>query len=147
MWQENAVWSPNASLSSSDAVTVDLEPGDAVTSFDYLMEKEALLLGTSNGLLLLHNVDDASDATQVVGKLDGGVNAVSLSPDGELVAVTTGFGQLLVMTHDWDVLYETSLHDDDVPVSKDHRSPNFNAFYTHLLSTITIVREMFNLGI
>ncbi|KAH1140603.1 hypothetical protein GYH30_029474 [Glycine max] len=117
-FHENAVWSPNASLSSSDAVTVDLEPGDVVTSFDYLMEKEALLLGTSNGLLLLHNVDDASDATQVVGKLDGGVNAVSLSPDGELVAVTTGFGQLLVMTHDWDVLYETSLHDDDVPVSE-----------------------------
>ncbi|KAL2323917.1 hypothetical protein Fmac_022975 [Flemingia macrophylla] len=59
------------------------------------------------------NVDDAdADATQVVGRLDGGVNAVSLSPDGELVAVTTGFAQLLVMTLDWDVLYETPLRDD-----------------------------------
>lgn len=118
--QENGVWSRNASL-PAEAVTVELEPGDSVTSFDYLMEKEALLLGTSNGLLMLHNVDDGSQATQVVGQLDGGVNAVSLSPDGELIAVTTGFAQLLVMTHDWDVLYEASLHDDpdDCHVSKD----------------------------
>lgn len=119
--QENGVWSRNASL-PAESVTVDLEPGDSVTSFDYLMEKEALLLGTSNGLLLLCNVDDGSRATQVVGQLDGGVNAVSLSPDGELIAVTTGFSQLLVMSHDWDVLYEAPLHDDvpdDCHVSKD----------------------------
>lgn len=119
--QETGVWSRNASL-PADAVTVDLEPGDSVTSFDYLMENEALLIGTSNGLLMLHNVDDGSRATEVVGQLDGGVNAVSLSPDGELIAVTTGFAQLLVMTHDWDVLYEAPLHDDvpgDCHVSKD----------------------------
>nr|KYP75449.1 Putative elongator complex protein 1 [Cajanus cajan] len=110
-FHDNGVWSRNASL-AADAVTVRLDPGDSVTSFDYLMEKEALLLGTSNGLLLLHTVDDDDDdATQVVGRLDGGVNAVSLSPDGELVAVTTGFAQLLVMTLDWDVLYETPLRD------------------------------------
>ncbi|KAK7294777.1 hypothetical protein RJT34_17673 [Clitoria ternatea] len=66
----------DAPLSSPRAL-VRLLLGDSVTSFDYLMEKEALL-----------NVDDA--AHLVVDKVDGGVNSVSLSPDGELVAVTTG---------------------------------------------------------
>ncbi|XP_047162968.1 elongator complex protein 1 isoform X1 [Vigna umbellata] len=124
-FHETGVWSRNASL-PADAVTVDLEPGDSITSFDYLMENEALLIGTSNGLLMVHNVDDGSRATQVVGQLDGGVNAVSLSPDGELIAVTTGFAQLLVMTHDWDVLYEAPLHNDvpgDCHVSEGNSLP------------------------
>lgn len=111
MWQDKQAWSKNSSL-SADVSTVDLEPDDNVTSFDYLMEKEALLLGTSNGLLLLYDVDDAN-ATQVVGNVEGGVNCISLSPDGELISIVTGFGQMLVMTHDWDLLYETPLHDDD----------------------------------
>ncbi|XP_027365775.1 elongator complex protein 1 isoform X2 [Abrus precatorius] len=117
-------WSRKTSL-PADVGAVDLEPGDSVTSFDYLMEKEALLLGTSNGLLLLHNVDDAH-STDVVGKVDGAVNSVSLSPDGELIAVTTSFAQLLVMTHDWDLLYETPLHDppeEGYHVSEDNFIP------------------------
>ncbi|KAL5075360.1 hypothetical protein RYX36_014344 [Vicia faba] len=57
-----------------------------------------------------------TNATQVIGNLDGGVNYISLSPDGELLAIIIGFGQILVMTHDWDLLYETPLvDDDDVP--------------------------------
>ncbi|GAU12180.1 hypothetical protein TSUD_01460 [Trifolium subterraneum] len=110
-------WSKNSSL-STDYGSVDLEPDDNVTSFDYLMEKEAILLGTSNGLLLLFDVD--ANVTQVVGNIDGGVNCISLSPDGELLAVITGFGQILVMTHDWDLLYETQLVDDDVVVYEGH---------------------------
>lgn len=86
-----------------------LEPEDVITSFDYLMEKEALIVGTSSGLLLLHNVDGKE--TEVVGQVEGGVKCISPSPDGDLLGVTTGLGQLLVMTHDWDLLYETALED------------------------------------
>ena len=117
--QEKGAWSK--SLLPADGVgTVDLEPGDSVTSFDYLMEKEALILGTSSGLLILYSVED--NAIEVVGKVEGGVKCISPSPDGELIGIITGFGQILVMTHDWDLLYETPL-DDDLPegfdVSKD----------------------------
>lgn len=73
------------------------------------MEKEALLVGTSNGLLLLHSVDD--NDTQIVGGVDGGVKCIAPSPDGDLLAITTGSGQILVMTQDWDLLYETALED------------------------------------
>lgn len=88
---------------------IDLEPGDSITAFDYLMEKEALIVGTSSGLLLLHSVD--GNATEVVGRVEGGVRCVSPSPDGDLLGVTTGFGQILVMTHDWDLLYENPLEE------------------------------------
>ncbi|PON49463.1 IKI [Parasponia andersonii] len=88
---------------------IELEDGDCITSFDYVMEKEALLLGTQSGLMLLHNVD--GKFTEVVGQVEGGVRCISPSPDGDLLCIITGFEQMLVMTHDWDLLYETSLRD------------------------------------
>lgn len=86
---------------------VVLEPGDCIVAMDYLMEKESLLLGSSDGCLLLYNVEERT--TEVVGRVEGGVRTIASSPDGALLSVTTGFGQLLVMTHDWEVLSETSI--------------------------------------
>ncbi|KAK9283709.1 hypothetical protein L1049_011959 [Liquidambar formosana] len=108
---------------SVEAEPIDLEPGDFITSMDYLMEKEALIVGTSSGLLLLHTVDD--NATEVVGRVEGGVKCISPSPDGDLLTVITGFGQILVMTHDWDLLYEMSL--EDLPEDVDVREPKFSS--------------------
>ncbi|KAF5201832.1 Elongator complex protein [Thalictrum thalictroides] len=88
---------------------MDLEPGDCTTAMDYVMEKEALLVGTLSGYLLLYIKED--NMTEVVGRVDGGVKSISPSPDGAVLAVITGFGQLLVMTHDWEVLYETVLEE------------------------------------
>ncbi|GMP22931.1 hypothetical protein CsSME_00000724 [Camellia sinensis var. sinensis] len=105
---------------------IDLEPGDFITSFDYLMEKEALIVGTSSGLLLLHNVED--NATEIVGKVEGGVKCISPSPDGDLLGVITGFGQILVMTHDWDLLYEMAL--EDLPEDVDVSEPTFCSNYS-----------------
>lgn len=100
---------------------IDLEDGDFITSFDYLMEKEALILGTYNGVLLLYNVDD--NAMEVVGKVEGGVQCIAPSPDGDLLGIVTGLGQVLVMTHDWDLLHENALEEDQpdggVDVRKD----------------------------
>ncbi|KAF4351235.1 hypothetical protein G4B88_019337 [Cannabis sativa] len=103
---------------------IELEDGDCITSFDYVMEKEALLLGTQSGLMLLHNVD--GKFTEVVGQVEGGVKCISPSPDGDLLCIVTGFEQMLVMTHDWDLLYETSLRDlpDGVDI---HVEPNVSS--------------------
>ncbi|XP_021861505.2 elongator complex protein 1 isoform X1 [Spinacia oleracea] len=110
---------------SAEVQPLDLEVDDIITSFDYLLEKESLIIGTSSGLLLLYMVD--SNATEVVGRVDGGVKCISPSPDGDLLAVTTGLGQLLVMTHDWDVLYETAFEDqpEDIDVNELSNSPSF----------------------
>eukprot|EP00257_Ricinus_communis_P021028 XP_015580419.1 elongator complex protein 1 [Ricinus communis] len=91
---------------------IDLEDGDFITSFDYLMEKEALIVGTSNGVMLLYNVDD--NAMEVVGQVEGGVKCIAPSPDGDLLGIVTGLGQILVMTHDWDLLYENALEEDQL---------------------------------
>jgi len=86
---------------------VVLEPGDCIVAMDYLMERDSLLLGSSAGCLLLYNVEEKT--TEVVGRLEGGVNTIVSSPDGALLSVTTGLGQLLVITLDWEVLFEASL--------------------------------------
>ena len=85
-------------LLPSEINQIELEDGDLITAFDFLMEKESLIIGTQNGLLLLHNVDDNS--TEIVGQVEGGAECISPSPDGDLLAILTGFRQVLVMTHD-----------------------------------------------
>lgn len=104
--QQPLQWSKIATQ-HSDMEEVVLDPGDCVVAMDYLMERESLLLGSSAGCLLLYNVDEKT--TEVVGRLEGGVNTIASSPDGALLSVTTGLGQLLVITQDWEVLFETSL--------------------------------------
>lgn len=114
----------NGSLPAS-AQLIDLEDGDFITCLEYLMEKEALIIGTAKGLLLLYSVDD--NATEVVGRVEGGMIFISPTPDGDLIAMITGFGQILVMNLDWDLLYEMPLDDssEDVDVRKD-LLPSFN---------------------
>ncbi|GFS32050.1 IKI3 family protein [Actinidia rufa] len=121
--QDGREWS-KASFSLAVEL-VDLEPGDFITSFDYQMEKEALIVGTSRGLLLLHKVENK--VTERVGKVEGGVKCISPSPDGDLLGIITGFGQILVMTHDWDLLYEMAL--EDFPEDVDHQSSKNSSSY------------------
>lgn len=85
------------------------------------MEKEALVIGTFDGLLLLHGVD--GNETTMVGRVEGGVRCISPSPDGDVLAVLSRLGQILVMTHDWDLLYETAL--EIVPEGVDVRKDPF----------------------
>lgn len=97
--------SESKALSPMQVDQIFLEPGDCIVSMDYLMEKEALIIGTADGCLILHTVD--LNSFEIVGRVEGGVKSIASSPDGALIAVTAGFGQLLVMTCDWEVLYET----------------------------------------
>ncbi|GFP88213.1 elongator complex protein 1 [Phtheirospermum japonicum] len=117
----------NKSSFPASAQLIDLESGDFITCLEYLMEKEALIIGTSNGLLLLHSVDD--NATEVVGRVEGGIWCISPSPDGDLFAMVTGFGQILVMNLDWDLLYEIPLADlpEDVDVHESSLSADYSS--------------------
>ncbi|KAL8541825.1 hypothetical protein ACS0TY_002904 [Phlomoides rotata] len=119
--QVEEAWS-RASVAASTQL-IDLETGDFITCLEYAMEKEALIIGTSEGLLLLYSVDD--NATEIVGRVEGGVRCISPSPDGDLLALITGFGQILVMNLDWDLLYEMPL--DDLPEGVDIHESAFSA--------------------
>ncbi|KAM1353167.1 hypothetical protein TB2_032387 [Malus domestica] len=87
--QNERAWSKT--LISAQVNQIELDHKDFITSFSYLMEKKAILVGISNELLLLHSVDD--NATQVVGGVDGDVKCIAPSPDGDLLAINTGSGQ------------------------------------------------------
>lgn len=127
--QTEGAWNKSSVAGSTQ---LDLEPGDFVTCLDYLMEKEALIIGTSKGHLLLHSVDD--DATEFVGQVEGGVLCISPSPDGDLLAILTGLRQILVMNLDWDLLYEMPL--DDLPEGVDVRKDFFPYFQFKLCDSI-----------
>lgn len=99
-------WTINLCLQSEVGLLPILKAEDRITGLDYLIEQEALIVGTSTGDLVL--VVPASNTVEVVGKVEGGVKTIASSPDGALLIVATGFGQLLAMTQDWDVLYEVS---------------------------------------
>ncbi|GLJ06834.1 hypothetical protein SUGI_0049640 [Cryptomeria japonica] len=101
-------WTIDLCLPSQGALGLEIE--DQITGMDYRIEQEALILGTSAGDLLL--VNPTSRTVEVVGRIEGGVETIASSPDGALLAVATGFGQLLLMTQDWEVLYEVT-HDLD----------------------------------
>ncbi|KAL3815146.1 hypothetical protein ACJIZ3_016414 [Penstemon smallii] len=123
--QMEGAWSKNVFPASVQLI--DLEKGDFITCLQYLMEKEALIIGTSNGLLLLYTIDD--NATEIVGSVEGGVRCISPSPDGDLLGLVTGFGQILVMNLDWDLLYEMPL--DDLPEDFDVNEPTISADYAN----------------
>ncbi|KAJ3682747.1 hypothetical protein LUZ60_012974 [Juncus effusus] len=115
--QQGTEWSKSSM--ESEPGLIDLEHGDSIVAMDYIMEKEALLIGSMYGSLVLYNTDEKS--IEVVGRVEGGVKNIASSPDGALLSISTGLGQLLIMTHDWEVLYENSLQDQ---ISEDNFAPN-----------------------
>ncbi|KAG1673002.1 hypothetical protein FOA52_005932 [Chlamydomonas sp. UWO 241] len=80
---------------------------ERVTSLAYALDLDAVCLSTASGQLVL--VHPASREVQEVGSVDGGVVAMEWSPDGEVLAMVTGTGSLLVMSQEWDALSEVQL--------------------------------------
>ena len=56
---------------------VELEAGDFITLYDYLME-QSLIIGTGDGVLLLYDVHGSS-SLEVVGGVEGGVTCIAPS--------------------------------------------------------------------
>jgi WD40 repeat protein len=68
----------------------------SVLSLAHLLEEDALFLARRNGeLLLLHTTDRQLDD---VGAIAGGLAAAAWSPDGEVLALVSANGLLLLMT-------------------------------------------------
>ncbi|MCO5559919.1 hypothetical protein L7F22_013523 [Adiantum nelumboides] len=82
---------------------------ESIVGLEFMLDNEVLVAGTASGELLCVSV--VTQLVEVVGNLEGGLVQISASPDGELLAIVTGLGMLLIMTTDWEVLYEISLHE------------------------------------
>eukprot|EP00249_Psilotum_nudum_P027314 c34844_g1_i1 orf=95-514(+) len=72
---------------------------DRVVGIEFIIEQEAVVVGFRTGDLQLIFLETRT--VEVVGKVEGGIIQLSASPDGELLAVATGLGHLLLMTQDW----------------------------------------------
>ena len=82
-------------------------PGATVASLEHSPELDALCLALSTGELLLLSSGASSGSTggsrdrqpevEEVGAVDGGLAAAAWSPDGELLALVSGTGSLLLM--------------------------------------------------
>lgn len=104
---EQDEWRVSLVEPSDSKDVLDLQLGDRVIAMEYVLEEDALLVAIEAGDLLL--LRPPAHDVEVVGRVDGGIVSVAASPDGEVIALATGFGQILLMTQDWDVLYEVSL--------------------------------------
>ncbi|KAJ2385127.1 putative elongator complex protein 1, partial [Coemansia sp. RSA 2603] len=77
------------------------------------MEKESVFVALRSGDIFSINVGSGSWDVETVGTVDSGISGCAWSPDDEVLAVVTGEGQLLLMTQEFDVLYEFALSKDE----------------------------------
>lgn len=70
-------------------------PESTITGMDYSLELEALLICLSTGELLQLAV--AQQLLEEVGSVEGGLQALAWSPDGEVFVAVSGTGNLLLM--------------------------------------------------
>ena len=86
---------------------------DKILGLEFMMDNDVLVVGMRSGQIL--SVLVSSRSVEVVGNVRGGILRMSSSPDGELLVIATGLRTLLLMTPEWDVLYEIPLADNEVP--------------------------------
>ncbi|GLI58497.1 hypothetical protein VaNZ11_000228 [Volvox africanus] len=81
-----------------------------LASFSHVLELDALCIATRSGkIVLLHVEEGSAPRLEEVGSIDGGVACVEWSPDGELLAILSCNGNLLVMNQAWELLFEGSM--------------------------------------
>ena len=89
--------------------------GLVIISMSYQLELDAVSVSLSSGTIALVHTD--SEEVEEVGCVDSGILALEWSPDGEVLAMITGSGNLLIMSQEWEALSEVSLHDSGASVS------------------------------
>lgn len=67
----------------------------SITGFSYVLELEALCVALSSGVLLLVHVERRE--AEEVGCIDGGILALEWSPDGEVLVLVSGHGDIIMM--------------------------------------------------
>ena len=77
-----------------------------------LADQDAICVSLFSGPLLLINLAFQSPELEEVGFVEDGIMAMEWSPDGEVLALISGKGSLIVMSQDWEVLSEMPLAPD-----------------------------------
>lgn len=103
------VWDADL-LAMSGTGGIFIQETDRIVSFTYIPEEESLCIVLSSGSILILSANGHD--LEEVGVIQGGCLAAEWSPVGEVLAMVTGAGQLLLMSAPlWQVLWEHSLTD------------------------------------
>ncbi|NWR57482.1 ELP1 protein, partial [Bucorvus abyssinicus] len=82
-----------------------------IVGIEDLPEQECVCVATAAGDILLCNL--STKQVECLGSVDSGLNAVSWSPDQELVLLATGQQTLIMMTRDFEPIAEKQIHQDE----------------------------------
>ena len=86
--------------------------GISIIGLCHLADQMAVCAATSAGDLLL--CQTGVPQLECVGTVDGGLHAMSWSPDMELLTLATGKGTLILMTKDFDPITEIAIDDEHI---------------------------------
>ena len=89
---------------------------------DYIQELQGVVVTYSEGNMFLFKCDpssnqkviDSEDAVQDVGEMEDGFLTGCWAPNQEYLALATKTGKLIVLTPEFDVLYEAPIDDGDL---------------------------------
>ncbi|BDA44195.1 Elongator complex protein 1 [Coccomyxa sp. Obi] len=81
---------------------------NSIVCFEHVAELDALSIAMASGQLLLVHTAGQPEVEEV-GDVTGGVASARWSPDGEVLSLVSGQGQLLLMNKDWEVIWEAWL--------------------------------------
>ncbi|KAG8724729.1 hypothetical protein FRC09_015202 [Ceratobasidium sp. 395] len=115
------VWRLPASEDSIPFATLTSEanaPFDTtqqIVSFAFLAESRQLVTILAGGDIAVLAVDDAPESAEfeIIGSVEPGIKAAAWSPDESQIVLVNGNDELLIMTKDFDVLFENPLRPAD----------------------------------
>ncbi|KAM6392188.1 elongator complex protein 1 isoform 2-T2 [Rhynochetos jubatus] len=102
---------PDGDSADSDVPLTPYAPQPAnhsVLAVEEFPERESVCVATASGDILLCHL--ATKEVECVGSVEGGLSAVSWSPDRELVLLVTARHRLVLMTRDFEPVAERRLH-------------------------------------
>ncbi|QRV80523.1 Pol II transcription elongation factor [Ceratobasidium sp. AG-Ba] len=109
---------PFATLSSE--VVASFDTAQQVVSFVFLAESRQLVIILAGGDIAVLAVDEVESSSEfeIIGSVEPGIKAAAWGPDESQVVLVNGKDELLVMSKDFDVLFENPLRPADLGQEK-----------------------------
>lgn len=111
-----------SNLESKPLASWDASSPDTIVSLQHFPDTSTTCLITASGDIITISEDEYSAPgeahVEIVGTLEPSVSTARWSPDEELLTVVTGDGQVLFMSRSFDVITSTTMHSDDLKLSK-----------------------------
>jgi elongator complex protein 1 len=93
---------------------LDMEEGNKVMAIQYVPDTESVVVATWSGdILAIIALLSPKPELDCIGSIETGIESMSWSPDFEVVLFTTRAETLLMMTQEWDTIFEQPIIPDN----------------------------------